>query len=163
MKKLRKTIIKRRQLKSRSSRAHNKCACDAQVCAGAHMPTCTYARVWKNAAPEKRRTRKKTNTSSSDSRINFAILTFRPIRQTKSVRHSFPIDFSEEIFYKNQKFSNYFWKSTVFFLRFFCKYDRIILCFWIVYPIRIRNDFSKNSGTALTARRRTDSQKTRLS
>lgn len=44
MKKLRKRIIKRRQLKFRSSRADNKCACVAQVCAGAHMPTCTYAR-----------------------------------------------------------------------------------------------------------------------
>ncbi len=159
MKKLRKRIIKRRQLKFRSSCANNKCACVAQVCAGAHMPTCTYARVWKNAAPEKRRTRKKTNTASSDSRINFAILIFRPIRRTKSVRRSFPFDFSGEIFYKNQKFSNYFWKSTVFFLRFFRKYDRIILYFWFVFPIKTRNDFSKNSGTALTARRRTDSQK----
>lgn len=149
MKKLRKTIIKRRQLKFRSSRAHNKCACVAQVCAGAHMLTCTYARVWKNAAPEKRRTRKKTNTASSDSRINFAILIFRPIRQTKSVRHSFPFDFSGKIFYKNQKFSNYFWKSTVFFLRFFCKYDRIILCFWIVFPIKTRNDLFKKQRNRL--------------
>lgn len=159
MKKLRKTIIKRRQLKFRSSRANNKCACVAQVCAYAHMPTYAYARVWKNAALQKRRTRKKTNTASSDSRINFAILIFRPIRQTKSVRHSFPFDFSGKIFYKNQKFSNFFRKSAVFFLRFFCKYDKIILYFWIVYPIKIRKDFSKNSGTALTARRRTDSPK----
>ena len=45
MKKPSKTIIKRRQLKFRSSRAHNKCACVAQVCAGAHMLTCTYARA----------------------------------------------------------------------------------------------------------------------
>ena len=59
MKKLRKRIIKCRQLKIRSSRANNKCACVAQVCAGAHMPTCAYARVRKNAAPKKRRTRKK--------------------------------------------------------------------------------------------------------
>ncbi len=50
MKKLRKRIIKRRQLKFRSSRANNKCACVAQVCAGAHMPTCTYARVKKRRA-----------------------------------------------------------------------------------------------------------------
>lgn len=123
-----------------------------------------YAHMHVRARVKKRRAGKtpyaqKTNTASSDSRINFAILIFRPIRRTKSVRRSFPFDFSGEIFYKNQKFSNYFWKSTVFFLRFFCKYDKIILYFWFVYPKKIRNDFSKNSGTALTARRRTDSQK----
>ena len=149
MKKLRKRIIKRRQLKFRSSRANNKCACVAQVCAGAHMPTCTYARVWKNAALQKTPYAQKTNTASSDSRIYFAILLFRPIRQTKSVRHSFPFDFSGEIFYKNQKFSNFFRKSAVFFLRFFCKYDKIILYFWFVYPIKIRNDLFKKQRNRL--------------
>ena len=134
IKKLRKRIIKRRQLKFRSSRAHNKCACVAQVCAGAHMPTCTYARVWKNAVPEKRRTRKKTNTASSDSRINIAILIFRPIRQTKSVRRSFPFDFSEGKFFTKIKNFQIIFENPLFFscdffvnmIKLYCVFDLYI-------------------------------------
>ena len=78
------------------------------VCGRAYAHMHVRARVKKRRAGKTPYAQKKTNTASSDSRINFAILIFRPIKQTKSVRHSFPIDFSEEIFYKNQKFSNYF-------------------------------------------------------
>ena len=123
-----------------------------------------YAHIRVRARVKKRRAAKmpyaqKTNIASSDSRINFAILLFRPIRQTKSVRHSFPFDFSGEIFYKNQKFLNYFRKSAVFFLRFFCKYDRIYIIFLNYIHIKSGMTYSKNDGTALTARRRTDSPK----
>ena len=78
----------------------------------------------KNAVPEKRRAGKtpyaqKTNTASSDSRINFAILKFRPIRQTKSVRHSFPFDFSGENFLQKSKIFKLFLKIRCFFLAIF--------------------------------------------
>ena len=88
------------------------------VCGRAYAHMHVRARV-KNAAPEKRRTRKKTNTASSDSRINFAILIFRPIRQTKFVRDSFPFDFSGENFLQKSKIFKFFSKIRCFFLAIF--------------------------------------------
>ena len=135
MKKLRKRTIKRRQLKFRFSRAHNKCACVAQVCAYAHMPTYAYARVWKKRRAGKTPyAQKKTNTASSDNRINFAILIFRPIRQTKSVRRSFPFDFLEGKFFTKIKNFQIIFENPLFFscdffvnmIKLYCVFDLYI-------------------------------------
>ena len=114
-----------------------------------------YAHIRVRARMKKRRAGKtpyaqKTNTASSDSRINFAILIFRPIRQTKSVRHSFPFDFSGEIFFENPLF---------FSCDFFVNMIKLYCIFDLYIQLKSGMTYSKNSGTALTARRRTDSQK----
>lgn len=98
-----------------------------------------YAHMRVRARMKKRRAGKtpyaqKTNTASSDSRINFAILIFRPIRQTKSVRHSFPFDFSEGKFFTKIKNFQIFFENPLFFscdffvnmIKLYCVFDLYI-------------------------------------
>ena len=88
------------------------------VCGRAYAHMHVRARVKKRRAA-KTPYGKKTNTASSDSRINFAILIFRPIRQTKSVRDSFPFDFSGKNFLQKSKIFKLFLKIHCFFLAIF--------------------------------------------